>query len=363
MVNTSTPRTTTGSMRAVHALGHPNSPAPRTKWSHTGRGQSGEPDEPAKVTTPSPPAANPPNTPAAPLLTQGAGGDLTVTWTAPAIDGAHDAATSFNLRWSPTGAGTWTVVAGVVSPYDLSGLTAGAAYDVEIQADNDTGPSGWSATSTLTTASGGGANAPNAPAIAGVTAPADGTASKLAVTWTAPAVDGTHDAATGYNLRYSPAGAGSWTTVTGVTSPCTLTGLAGASAYDVEVQGTNTAPGPGAWSATTTATTWGATVAPGVWTAASTQTHGAAVAPNGGVQMVLVAAPTAIGGGAFAWTMDDATVPTSGLIAAASDGQTNGWAQYFDAPATAGTYYLWMLARDGGGATIGALVTSAITVS
>ena len=35
----------------------------------------------------------------------------------------------------------------------------------------------------------------------------------------------------------------------------------------------------------------------------------------------------------------------------------------FNAPATAGTYYLWMLAQGSAGSTIGALVTSAITVS
>ena len=36
---------------------------------------------------------------------------------------------------------------------------------------------------------------------------------------------------------------------------------------------------------------------------------------------------------------------------------------YFTAPATPGTYYLWLLAQGSGGVTIGALVSSAITVS
>ena len=199
--------------------------------------------------------------------------------------------------------------------------------------------------------------------IAGVAPPADGTNTKLTVTWTAPAIDGTHGAATGYNLRSSPPGAGTWTTVSGVTSPYTLTGLAGATAIDVEVQGTNAAASPGAWSAITTGKTWGATVAPGGWTAASSQVHNTNVAPNGGVQMIAIAAPTAVTGAAFAWSASNSTIPTTGLIAAAGDGQTNGWAQYFSAPATAGTFYLWMLAQGAGAATIGALVTSAITVS
>jgi hypothetical protein len=102
---------------------------------------------------------------------------------------------------------------------------------------------------------------------------------------------------------------------------------------------------------------------PGTWTAATTQVHGANVAPNGGVQMTATAAPTAVVGAAFAWSASASVLPTSNLIAALPDGQTNGWGQYFTAPATAGIYYLWMLAQGSGGPAIGALVSSAITVS
>jgi hypothetical protein len=303
-----------------------------------------------------------PNVPSAVSLAQGSGSNLTVSWTAPAVDGTHGAATGFNLQYSPSGAATWTIISGVVSPYTLSGLAAAAAIDVQVQSSNVTGASAWSATSTLTTGSTG-PYAPNAPSIVSVAPPADGTNTKLSVTWTAPAVDGTHGAATGYNLRHSPAGAGTWTTASGVTSPYSITGLAGATAIDVEVQGTDAAASPGAWSAVTTGTTWGATVAPGNWTAASTQVHSSTVAPNGGVQMTAAPAPTAVTGAAFAWSASASTIPTSGLIAAATDGQTNGWAQYFNTPATAGTFYLWLLAQGAGSTTIGALVTSAITVS
>jgi hypothetical protein len=301
-----------------------------------------------------------PNAPAAASLAQGTGSNLTVTWTAPATDGTNSAATSYSLRSSPTGAGTWTTVSGVTSPYTLTGLTAGAAYDVEVQAANMTGTSAWSAISTLTTAAAA-PDPPNAPAIASVAPTPDGTATKLTVTWTVPATDGTHSAATGYNLRTSPTGAGTWTMVTGVTSAYTVTGLAGGAAIDVEVQATNTA-GSGAWSAIITATTWGATVAPASWVAASTQTHAASVSPNGGVNLFAVAAPTAVTGGSFAWSSSATVVPTTGLIAATADGQTHGYGQYFSAPTTAGTYYLWLLAQGAGG-TIGALVTSAITVT
>ena len=303
-----------------------------------------------------------PNPPGTVSLAQGGGSDLTVIWTTPSIDSTHSPATGSNLRFSPSGAGTWTTVSGVTSPYDLSGLPAGAAIDVEIQCTNAAGAGAWSATSTLTTAAGG-TYAPNAPTIISVAPPPDGTTSKLTVTWTAPSVDATHGAATGYNLRSSPSGASTWTTVSGVTSPYTLTGLTGGTAIDVEIQATNAAVSQGAWSAVTTGTTWGATVVPGGWTAATSQVHNTSVAPNGGVQMTATAAPTAVTGAAFFWSTSPTTLPSSGLIAAAADGQTNGWAQYFSAPATAGTYYLWMLAQGAGGGTTGALVTSAITVT
>jgi hypothetical protein len=359
------PPTKNQNIAAVHALGHPNSPPPQTRWAQASHGRSGVPTIPAAIT----PASfthfsTPhyiPNTPGAASLAQGTGSDLIVTWAAPAVDGTHNAATAFALRSSPAGAATWTTVASATSPYDLSGLTAGAAIDVQLQSANVTGVSAWSATATLTTASAG-PYAPNVPAIVSVTPPPDGTNTKLTVTWTAPTVDSTHGAATGFNVRSSAAGAGVWTVVSGVTSPYTFTGLTGATAIDVEVQATDAAPSPGAWSAVMTGTTWGATVVPGNWVAAASQVHGASVAPSGGVQMTATPAPTAVTGTAFGWSSSASVIPTTGLIAAGGTGQTNGWGQWFNAPPAAGTFYLWLLAQGAGGTT-GALVTTAITVT
>jgi len=348
-------------MRGVHALGRPNSPPPQTRWVQPAHGRSGEPAVPATIVAP-PPTPHIPNTPDAPMLALSGGSDLSVTWTAPAVDSTHDAAAAFALRSSPSGAATWTAVANVTSPYDLSGLSAGAATDVQIQSSNLTGSSAWSATSTLTTASMG-PYAPNAPAITSVAPPTDGTAGHLAVSWSAPAADSTHGAATGYNLRSSPTGAGTWTVLTGVTSPYTLTGLSGGTAIDIEVQGTNAAANPGVWSAAMTGTSWGVTVVPGNWVCGTSQVHNTSVAPSGGVQMTATAAPTAVTGAVFAWSASGSAVPTSGFIVGGADGQTNGWGQWFSAPATAGTFYLWMLAQSAGGVTSGALVTPAITVT
>jgi hypothetical protein len=74
-------------------------------------------------------------------------------------------------------------------------------------------------------------------------------------------------------------------------------------------------------------------------------------------------APTPVAGAVLAWSSSPSVRPTTNLIATAADGQTNGWGQYISAPATAGTFYLWMLAQNAGGITIGALVTPPITVS
>jgi fibronectin type III domain protein len=303
----------------------------------------------------------PPNTPQGLSLAQGLGSDLTVTWSVPTVDNTHGAAAAYNLEYSTSGVGNWTTVSNVTSPYDLQGLSAGTAMDVRIQSTNAAGASAWSAASTLTTAAG--QFAPNAPAISQVGPPLDGTNTSLLVAWTAPTADGTHGAAASYNLRYRTSPSSSWTTVSGVTSPYTIVGLGGAMSVDIAVQAVGSSGTPSIWSDVSTASTWGATVAPGDWTAATTQAHGANVAPNGGVNMFATPAPTAVTGAAFAWSSSASSLPTTNLIAAAPDGKTNGWGQYFTAPATSGTYFLWMLAQGSGGATIGALVSPPITVS
>lgn len=284
-----------------------------------------------------------------------------MTWTVPAVDSTHSASTGFNLQFSPAGANSWTVVSNVASPYALAGLAVGTAFDVQVQSLNAAGASAWSATSTLSTASA--ASVPNAPSITSIAPSPDGTNSVLTVVWTAPTTDSNHPAAVTYNVRYSPSGAGTWTTISGAASPCRISGLSGASAIDVQVQATNVSGNAGAWSGTTTGTTWGTTVAVGSLVIATTQVHNAGVSPSGGANFTATPAPTSVTGGAFAWSASASTIPTTGLIVGSADGQTNGWGQYFNAPATTGTYYLWMLAQGAGNVTIGALVSSAITVT
>src|SRR5690348_6894058 len=79
---------------------------------------------------------------------------------------------------------------------------------------------------------------------------AGGPGTGLTVTWTAPAVDSAHSAAIGFNQRFSPSGAASWTTVSDVASPYLLSDLTDGAVIDVQVQSVN-AVGTSPWSATT----------------------------------------------------------------------------------------------------------------
>jgi hypothetical protein len=213
--------------------------------------------------------------------------------------------------------------------------------------------------------------APNAPAIGSVAPVGDGTTTKLAVTWAASAVDSAHGAASGYNLQYSVHAANSWTLVTGVASGVVLTGLTAATSYDVQVQGTNASPSsPGAWSASTTASTYTLAVAFGTWAPTGPVVHGGTWPGTGGGLMVFSStAPPAGANGYFAYAPTAAPVPTSGLlgpVAAGTAGGTygaDGFGEYLSAPATAGTWYIFGIIQTSGGVTIGALVSAAITVT
>lgn len=91
-----------------------------------------------------------PDAPAAPTLTAGST-QLGVAFVAPGSDGGS-VITSYDYRRSPAGAGTWTTVTGVTSPFTITGLTNGTSYDVQVRAVNGVGNGAWSASSTATPA-------------------------------------------------------------------------------------------------------------------------------------------------------------------------------------------------------------------
>jgi Fibronectin type III domain len=286
-----------------------------------------------------------------------------LSWTAPVTDSTNGPASSYVVQYALHGSGSWTTAArGVTATgYTLTGLAHATAYDFQVLGVNSAGTGAASGTATLTTDYA----PPNAPSISGVAPVNDGTTSKLTVAWTAPATDATHDAANGYNVRYSVHGAGSWTIMTGVTSPCTITGLSAGTSYDVEVQGTNASTtSPGAWSGIITASTYSCALTWGVSGQPQPSfTHGSGNingVNNAGTNINTSPTPAAVYLDA---TTSNTVIPTSGLTSLTDYGSPYYWADYYPVPGTPGTYYLWALAKDGSGDLLGALVSSAITVS
>lgn len=94
-----------------------------------------------------------PDAPAAPTLTAGAT-QLGVAFTAPGYDGGS-VITSYDYRRSVAGAGVWTTVTGVTSPFTITGLSNGTSYDVQVRAVNAVGNGAWSASSTAAPAAAG----------------------------------------------------------------------------------------------------------------------------------------------------------------------------------------------------------------
>lgn len=179
----------------------------------------------------------------APLLAPAnlAAGTSTTTTVPLSWDAAVNADT-YTVAWSPAGAGTWTeipMIAGTSTT--VTGLTVGTLYDFRIKSvATGFADSGWSATITDSTA------------IAAPTGLAAGTVTSTSVALTWNAVTN----ADSYRIRWSPAGAGTWTqrpTTTNLTD--TVTGLTASTSYDFQVKAISNTLTDSAWSATLTQAT------------------------------------------------------------------------------------------------------------
>ena len=291
---------------------------------------------------------------------------VALSWTASATAGTHDAAATYQPQFALASGGGWSSFGAPIAGTSVSvtGLAHATAYNFQVIATN-TGGTATSGTASLTTDYA----APNAPAISAVAPVSDGTTSKLTVTWAASTTDGTHDAATGYNLRYGVHPASSWTTVSGVVSGAVVTGLTAGTSYDVQVQGTNASTGsPGAWSASTTASTYATAMAwvqtgPNPWThSLGGQAVNVTTTPNPGTGST--------GGVNFTWSTS-ATVnndcassldrESRGSGSASGDNgypvASNKWGCYMTSPATTGTYYIWAFTNVGDGALVSVAVS------
>ena len=201
-----------------------------------------------------------PDTPAAPTVAAPkAQGTLDVSWTAPAANGSP--ITGYGLRYKMSSAADWTVMSASVTGTSttLTGLSAGTSYDVQVNATNADGTSGWSKSGTGSTAAAPVNAAPDAPAAPTVTT-AEGQGS-LDVSWKAPADNGS--AIIDYGLQYRVQGSTNWTVmsaaVTGTST--TLSGMPAGTTYEVQVRARN-ANGSSDWSKSGMGSTAAAPVAP-----------------------------------------------------------------------------------------------------
>ena len=211
--------------------------------------------------TPSIPPEQAPDTPSAPTLTPG-DRHIDVAWQTPGDGGS--AITGYKVRYcmNSTGcdaASEWsakTLSSASTTSTTISGLTNGTAYQVQVQATNSVGDSGWSASAT-----GKPSTVPGAPALPMLTAKHK----SLGVSWFAPTQDG-GSTVTGYKVQYQACTAtdgdssvktctsnptwGSWQAHahSGNSTTTTISSLANATSYQVRVQATNSV-GDSGWSA------------------------------------------------------------------------------------------------------------------
>ena len=197
-----------------------------------------------------------------PVVTGVNGGStsLRVTWTIDAAAGvtaydvrhiASNATDKGDSNWTVKD-DAWTSTAGGALSYNITSLTNGTSYDVQVRAVRNTTDGSWSETAVGTPA----AAAAAAPAITIVRAEEQ----VLTVAWSAPASPPA--TVTGYGVRHirsdaaDKASDANWTVVSAATSSAslrfyTITGLTNEVGYDVQVRAV-TANGNGAWSATAT---------------------------------------------------------------------------------------------------------------
>ncbi len=152
---------------------------------------------------------------------------LTLTW------GNSQDANYYDVLYRFEPAKTWTEVKNVTSPYEITGLEGGVKYVVSVRAKNiwdvkenkfnEKGPNEEKSATTL---------ADPVPGAFAISTPALGSG-EVTLTW--PASSG----AASYNLKYGTATGNYGTTVTGVTSPYTVTSLANGTTYYFMVEAVN----------------------------------------------------------------------------------------------------------------------------
>ncbi len=177
---------------------------------------------------------------------------INLSWTAPSNTGGADI-TGYRIEVSPNGTSNWTNqqanTRSTATTYAHTGLSANTTRHYRVRAINSVNSGAPSNVANATTAA---ATAPGAPT--GLTATADGQ-TIINLSWTAPTNTG-GAAITGYQIEVSPSGTSNWSDLVANTTATTYahTGLSAGVTRHYRVRAINSV-GPGAVSATTSATT------------------------------------------------------------------------------------------------------------
>ena len=311
-----------------------------------------------------------PTPPGAPSgLTAGSATSTTITlaWTAASTGGAPS---SYAVEQSPDGSTWGAPQAASGTSYIATGLSPSTAYYFRVAGVNGAGTGSYTSAVGPTST---GAAASYAPGVPTALAAGTTTTSTIPVTWTAPAVDGTHGAATSYTVQWRVMGSGGgYTQATGIAPTAyTITGLAASTQYDIQVQAVN---GIGASAFTSS-------ISPDPETAAASGNYamGSGYQPYGAgtsfahgttVGSVNVSDMSATNDGShtvptqvyFGWSTSSSVAPssTAGMTAAGgqfSNGGHNYWYEFgFATPSVAGTYYVWAVEVNAGGSIVASAV-------
>ena len=153
-----------------------------------------------------------------------------VTWRAPNSDGGQPI-TGYNVQYRRGTVGDFTDIAVTGLTTTITGLDVDT-YQVKVAAINSIGTGAYSDIESATVT--GVATVPNVPT--GLTV--SGAIGRFTATWIAPANDG-GASITGYDVNYRVGNTGSFTSVKVTALTTTITGLAGAPAYQVKVAAIN----------------------------------------------------------------------------------------------------------------------------